>query len=202
MMRRLMLVFAIAGPSALSAQAAADSGHRHLTSHHGAVSFVVPSAWHVLAEDDSEPVARFIYHIRNPATDSNSSDRTNVIIDVQRHLGPHEFTASSDTLLGMWMDSSLAVLGDTTPSPFERTLFWEGHQGKTPYAGFDDIAQSGDDWVHVRIVIAMSDKTSGQWDEQLEKDTEAFVHSILFGTKLAFPADYGYPVLTSFGGSQ
>ena len=175
---------------------------RKVTALGGAVTFAVPAAWHVLYESDTGSLGQFVYHVRNPATDSVGDDRTNIIINVRRRLGSPTFAAYSDSLLGGLIDSTMIVLDDTTAGPAQRAVMWRGQIKSTPYVGFDDIARSGDIWLSVRIVLPLSERTAQDWTARLSRQTEQLLQTMRFGSKAAFPVDIGYPALTTFGPSR
>jgi hypothetical protein len=203
MIHRLSLLAALAVPVSANGQTpTVGDALRKLTALGGVVTFAVPAVWHVLYESDTGSLGQFVYHVRNPATDSASDDRTNIIINVRRRLGSRTFAAYSDSLLGGLIDSTMIVLDDTTAGPAQRAVMWRGQIRSTPYVGFDDIARSGDIWVSVRIVLPLSKRTPSEWTERLSRETEQLLETMRFGSKAAFPVDIGYPALTAFGPSK
>jgi hypothetical protein len=203
MFYRLLPLAALAGPLSANCQTPpTGDALRKLTALSGAVTFSVPVAWHVLYESDTGSLAQFVYHVRNPAMDSVGDDRTNIIISVRRRLGSRAFAAYSDSLLGGLIDSRMIVLDDTTAGPAQRAVMWRGQIKSTPYAGFDDIAHSAEVWVHVRIVLPLSERTPPEWTERLSRQTQQLLQTMRFGSQAAFPVDVGYPALTAFGPSR
>lgn len=185
-------------PTLLVAQQPSRSS-RNVAALAGRASFTVPDEWHVLSEVDSARVGQFVYHIRNPALDSISNDRANVVVNIQSRSGTRTFQAGSDTLLGGLIGPSMTVLGDTIVGRTQRAVFWRGQLKDMPYVGYDNIGQVGNVWVHIRIVLPVSQKTPMDWNARFSEDCERLLRSVRVTGRAAFPTSIGYPALVSFG---
>jgi hypothetical protein len=203
MIYRLCLLAVVVVPCSANCQTPpASATVRNLTALGGTVQFAVPMGWNALTERDTGSVARFVYHVPNPAMDSIGRDWTNVIINVRRTLGSRTFASLSDSLLGVFINSTMIVLSDTTVRPAQRAVTWGAQIKSTPYIGFDNIATSGDVWVHVRIVVALSERTPEDWTERLSQEMKQLLHTVRIGSKAAFPAPLGYPGILDFRPSR
>jgi len=151
----------------------------------GAV-FKAPARWHVIQQEKTDSAAVFVYHIRNAATDSNSDDRTNVLVIIARARMPRDFKAFTDTLMGPQFDKSTVVLGDTMWTPDRRTIFWRAERKGTPYAGYDHLSRNGSRWVHVRFVMPVVKDSPPEWAQQTLIDVNAMMASIRVGGQSFF----------------
>ena len=203
MTRQFLLPLLLVAPLTATAQTTTSSGGvRKVHALGSSVTFSVPTAWHVLVERDTGTLAQFVYHVRDPATDTIGSARTNVIINIRRRPGPHTFQAFTDSMLGGLIDPSMDVLTDSTAGPNQRALFWRGQEESTVYVGFDDFARAGDTWVHIRIALPLTPHATPDWSDTLSAQTRALLRSVRFGTTSGFPVDLGYPVLAKYGPGQ
>jgi hypothetical protein len=177
----------LAGPLAAQSATPADSLVTATAKGVGA-TFKYPARWHVIQEDLKDSAAVFIYHIRNPATDSNSDDRANVVVVIARARIPKDFKAFTDTLMSGQFDQSTTILGDTMWTPDRRTIFWRAQRKETPYAGYDHLSRSGGRWVHVRFVMPLVTATPPEWAERTLSDVNAMMWSIRAGGAAFFGA--------------
>ena len=186
-MRSAIIALLISATAPLSAQQGAvpDSLVTVTASSIGAV-FRIPARWHVIQEVKTDSSAVFIYHVRNPATDSNSDDRTNVVVVIARARMPRDFRAFTDSLMSRQFDKSTVVLGDTMWTPDRRTIFWRAQRKGTPYVGYDHLSRQSGRWVHVRFVMPLVKASPPEWAEQTLRDVNAMMATIRVGSAAFF----------------
>lgn len=200
MIRYLMagaLILALNGSVALAQSTPPAPPERWLASPDSALRFVVPADWHVLREGADKSAARYVYHVRNPATDSGA-DRTNVIVQLYKRDVPGDFRAFTDSAMARMRGGSELILDDHLVNADRRALFWRGQMDSTPYMGFDNFARVNGYWLHIRIVSPLSERTTEAWSAAFSRDTERLLATLTLRGALVMNDHTGFPVLTTF----
>jgi hypothetical protein len=180
--------------SALCAQTTDSARYRRVEAWGGAVAFEVAREWHVLREDARDSSGFFIYHVRNPASDSGP-ERTNVLVLPRATKATGNFRKFTDSTFRTVSADVQIILDDRMPTPDRRALFWRGQLNATPYIGFDNYARAGKYWVHVRIVSPLVSGTTREWTEAFYRDAEALVRSVRLNGRQVMNDDTGFPVV-------
>ena len=123
-------------------KAVADDA-RLLGSLESRVVLTAPTDWNLLAQENNDSIARYVFHVPNSAADSTAAERTNVVVTF-RVVPPGDFQERTDSLFGAMADSTLILLEERTPTAETRYFFWRGQSGRTVYAGYDDFARERD----------------------------------------------------------
>jgi len=180
--------------SAVSAQATDSSRYRRVEAWGGIVAFQVAQNWHVLREELRDSAGTFIYHVRNPASDSGT-ERTNVLVLPRSTKAVGDFRKFTDSTFRTVSANVQVVHNDQMPTPDRRALFWRGQLNDTPYIGFDNYARSGKYWIHVRIVSPLVTGTTREWTDAFYRDAEALVRSVRLNGRPVMDDDTGFPVV-------
>ena len=191
-----MMVAVLLLPATASAQRAQRGDTlRHVSTVGHRLRFAVPASWGIFTQRVTDSVQQYVYYIRMPEIDSTADVSTNVIVHVRRVTGAVSFRAATDQWLSRMFDSTTIVLHDTLPSAAQRAVFWRSTDGSWIYLGFDDFALRGDRLIHIRIAEPLGDSTPASRPHRFETETLAFLQSVMFDGKKAFPAPVGFPAV-------
>lgn len=196
MLLRLFLSFGIcAAPHLLAAQTQSGSAPTRVTKALGGVAtFEVPVGWRAVRAGEADMA--FAYRVPNPAGDSIPGTTTNVLLNLESLSVRRPFVAYTDSVLSQWITRDMIILDDRTAG-HQRTVFWRGHAQKIVFMGFDNLAEVNGAWVHVRIILPLVG-SSEPWSRNFSAEAAALLKSIRVHNRQAFPADFGYPVLSAF----